>query len=43
LTEMGYNRDFQRLWQFYFSYCEAGFREETINLVHLQADKPRHL
>ena len=43
LTAMGYNRDFQRLWQFYFAYCEAGFREETINLVHLQADKPRHL
>ena len=43
LTEMGYNQDFQRLWQFYFAYCEAGFREETINLVHLQADKPLHL
>ncbi|HSG60232.1 MAG TPA: cyclopropane-fatty-acyl-phospholipid synthase family protein [Pseudomonadales bacterium] len=43
LTEMGYNRDFQRLWQFYFAYCEAGFREETINLIHLQASKPRHI
>lgn len=43
LAEMGYNQDFQRLWQFYFAYCEAGFREETINLLHLQASKPRHL
>ncbi|MEY3018086.1 MAG: hypothetical protein RL336_1221 [Pseudomonadota bacterium] len=42
LSNMGYDRDFQRLWQFYFAYCEAGFREETINLVHLIASKPRH-
>lgn len=35
LRELGYSHDFQRLWRFYFSYCEAGFRENTINLVHL--------
>lgn len=41
LLELGYSKDFQRLWEFYFAYCEAGFREETINLVHFIANKPR--
>jgi cyclopropane-fatty-acyl-phospholipid synthase len=41
LKAMGYNDDFQRLWKFYFAYCEAGFREESINLVHLIASKPK--
>ena len=34
LAKLGYNEDFQRLWRFYFCYCEAGFRENTIDLVH---------
>ena len=34
LANLGYNEDFQRLWRFYFCYCEAGFRENTIDLVH---------
>lgn len=39
LTGLGYSEDFQRLWQFYFAYCEAGFLEDTINLIHFQASK----
>lgn len=41
LMESGYDRDFQRLWDFYFAYCEGGFREGSIGLVHFEAAKPR--
>ncbi len=40
LVEMGYDMDFQRLWDFYLAYCEGGFREGTIGLVHFEAAKP---
>lgn len=39
LEELGYKQDFQRLWHFYFAYCEGGFREKNIGLVLLQATK----
>lgn len=35
---MGYDNHFQRMWTFYLSYCEAGFRVGRINLVHLTLD-----
>ncbi len=40
LQELGYDEDFQRLWQFYFAYCQGGFREGVIGLVHFEAVKP---
>lgn len=40
LSELGYADDFQRLWNFYFAYCEGGFREGSIGLVHFEAAKP---
>lgn len=39
LCKLGYDDDFQRLWAFYFAYCEGGFREGTISLVHFEAAK----
>lgn len=42
LAKLGYNDDFQRLWQFYFCYCEAGFRENTIDLVHFVCRRQAH-
>lgn len=39
LESLGYKQDFQRLWNFYFAYCEGGFREKNIGLVLLQATK----
>lgn len=39
LKESGYDDDFQRLWNFYFAYCEGGFREGSIGLVHFEAAK----
>jgi cyclopropane-fatty-acyl-phospholipid synthase len=40
LNDLGYDERFIRLWRFYFSYCEAGFLEETISVIHLSATKP---
>ena len=36
----GYDDRFRRLWNFYLAYCEGGFRERSISVVHLVATKP---
>ena len=36
----GYDDRFRRLWNFYLAYCEGGFRERWISVVHLVATKP---
>ncbi len=40
LTKQGYDEAFQRLWHFYFAYCEAGFSERAIGVAHLVMAKP---
>ncbi|QBM17044.1 tuberculostearic acid methyltransferase UfaA1 [Marinobacter sp. JH2] len=40
LAEQGYDTQFQRLWQFYFAYCEAGFSERAIGVAHVVMAKP---
>jgi cyclopropane-fatty-acyl-phospholipid synthase len=40
LEELGYDSAFQRLWHFYFAYCEAGFSERAIGVAHLLLAKP---
>ncbi|WP_323750927.1 cyclopropane-fatty-acyl-phospholipid synthase family protein [Marinobacter sp.] len=40
LAEQGYDTQFQRLWQFYFAYCEAGFSERAIGVAHILMAKP---
>ncbi|PSF11360.1 SAM-dependent methyltransferase [Marinobacter shengliensis] len=40
LLERGYDEAFQRLWHFYFAYCEAGFSERAIGVAHLVLAKP---
>ncbi len=42
LQELGYDERFERLWDFYFSYCEGGFLERSISVVQLTATKPRN-
>ena len=42
LTAMGYDLPFQRLWDFYFAYCEAGFAERSIGDNQLLLAKPRN-
>lgn len=39
IRNLGYSQDFIRLWHFYFAYCEGGFWERTISLVHFEAIK----
>lgn len=37
---MGFDDDFIRMWEFYMSYCEGGFRERIISTVQLAFAKP---
>jgi cyclopropane-fatty-acyl-phospholipid synthase len=40
-SELGYKEQFQRMWEFYFCYCEGGFLERSISVVHMLLTKPR--
>ncbi|MBU1568648.1 MAG: cyclopropane-fatty-acyl-phospholipid synthase family protein [Proteobacteria bacterium] len=40
LRENGYDERFRRLWEFYLCYCEGGFQERSISVVHLVASRP---
>jgi cyclopropane-fatty-acyl-phospholipid synthase len=36
LQEMGFDSRFRRLWSFYLSYCEAGFRAGTTDVFQME-------
>jgi len=36
---LGFDERFHRLWRFYLSYCEAGFRTERTNVVQLSLER----
>jgi cyclopropane-fatty-acyl-phospholipid synthase len=40
VTEMGFDQEFIRMWDFYLCYCEGGFRERIISTVQLAFAKP---
>ncbi len=40
LMKKGYDETFKRLWEFYLCYCEGGFLERSISVVHLVATRP---
>jgi cyclopropane-fatty-acyl-phospholipid synthase len=40
LENLGYDRRFRRLWKFYLCYCEGGFLERSISVIHLVATMP---
>jgi cyclopropane-fatty-acyl-phospholipid synthase len=40
VLQLGYDERFLRLWDYYLSYCEAGFRERLTGVVQLFANKP---
>src|SRR5690606_7347081 len=40
ITRLGYPDFLYRLWQFYFAYCEGGFRERAIGLSQMVFAKP---
>ncbi|MDE2423027.1 MAG: class I SAM-dependent methyltransferase [Betaproteobacteria bacterium] len=41
VLKMGFNHQFIRRWQFYLNYCEAGFTERDIDVVHMKFVKPQ--
>lgn len=42
LEERGYDEAFQRLWHFYFAYCEAGFSERAIGVNQILLARPQN-
>lgn len=43
IQQLGASDEFMRLWDFYFAYCEAGFLERAISVVHITGCKPSPL
>ena len=39
-AELGYDRSFRRMWELYFAWAEAGFRERRIGDVRMLLAKP---
>jgi len=37
---LGFSEEFLRLWEYYFCFCEAGFRERMIGDIQLLLCKP---
>ncbi|MEL7487292.1 MAG: cyclopropane-fatty-acyl-phospholipid synthase family protein [Pseudomonadota bacterium] len=35
IASMGFNDGFKKLWRYYLSYCEAGFRARTIDVMQV--------
>jgi cyclopropane-fatty-acyl-phospholipid synthase len=40
VRELGFDDRFIRLWDYYLAYCEGGFRERSIGVMHLVLAKP---
>ena len=39
IQPMGFDEQFRRLWNFYLSYCEAGFSDGRINVGQFQVTR----
>ena len=39
IKPLGFDERFKRIWEFYFHYCEAGFKADTINVRQLAFQK----
>ena len=39
IKQLGYSTEFKRMWEYYFAYCEAGFRHQTIDVGHYLIEK----
>ena len=33
ISKQGFDASFKKMWDFYFSYCDAGFKSKNINLI----------
>jgi cyclopropane-fatty-acyl-phospholipid synthase len=36
---LGYDERFMRMWRYYLAYCEAGFRDERINVMQVSLEQ----
>lgn len=43
IRRLGYRDHFIRMWEYYLSYCEGGFRQQSIGTVQLLLTKPQAL
>jgi cyclopropane-fatty-acyl-phospholipid synthase len=43
IRELGFDEAFIRMWNYYFSYCEAGFAEGYLGDIHFHCVKPSAL
>jgi cyclopropane-fatty-acyl-phospholipid synthase len=39
IQKLGFSDEFIRTWEFYFAYCEGGFRERVVGDIHLLLTK----
>jgi cyclopropane-fatty-acyl-phospholipid synthase len=35
IRQLGYEERFQRMWDFYFGWCEGAFRERYVNVAQI--------
>ncbi len=42
IENLGYPKEFQRMWEYYLSYCEGGFLEHYINCAQFVFEKPEY-
>ena len=42
IQQFGFDDTFQRLWHYYFAYCEGAFLERVISTHHIVARKPHY-
>jgi cyclopropane-fatty-acyl-phospholipid synthase len=40
IVALGFDDKFKKLWQFYLSYCEAGFRAATTDVIQIRLARP---
>tara|TARA_E500000075_G_scaffold113446_1_gene109130 strand:- start:198 stop:554 length:357 start_codon:yes stop_codon:yes gene_type:complete len=40
IKDMGFDENFQRMWNYYLAYCEGAFFERAIGCVQMQFHKP---
>jgi cyclopropane-fatty-acyl-phospholipid synthase len=39
ISQQGFDDTFKRMWNFYLSYCEAGFKAKNIDLIQFSMNK----
>ncbi len=43
IRAMGFEEDFKRTWEYYFSICEAGFNQRHIRNLQIVLDRPEYI